>query len=283
MKVRKYFTIIVFLSVCLGAGLSYEASAQSDPGKICIDCHSQPNIMPGLYNQYLKSRHYEQKKTCYDCHKAKQSDPDAFEHNGHWISMVVSPKDCGACHDNEVKEFNKSMHAKARKLITHGCGRIVRQNIMSTQYPLPDGQPLDKVAGGVNACLRCHGSKIKIGDNGRPTPGTWPNSGMARINPDGSVGNCAACHESHEFSVAMARQPESCAYCHNVGGGDPQYRAYLQSRHGMTYYAKKGQMNLDSKSWVVGKDYEAAPTCVTCHMGAAPEAMVQPGENFSRF
>jgi len=27
-------------------------------------------------------------------------------------------------------------------------------------------------------------------------------------------------------------------------------------------------MNLDSKSWVVGKDYSAAPTCATCHMSA---------------
>ena len=27
-------------------------------------------------------------------------------------------------------------------------------------------------------------------------------------------------------------------------------------------------MNLDSKSWIVGKDYSAAPTCATCHMSA---------------
>jgi cytochrome c553 len=28
-------------------------------------------------------------------------------------------------------------------------------------------------------------------------------------------------------------------------------------------------MNLNADSWVAGKDYAAAPTCVTCHMGAA--------------
>ena len=28
-------------------------------------------------------------------------------------------------------------------------------------------------------------------------------------------------------------------------------------------------MNLESKSWIAGKDYSAAPTCATCHMSAA--------------
>ena len=30
------------------------------------------------------------------------------------------------------------------------------------------------------------------------------------------------------------------------------------------------KMNLDAKSWVVGKDYSAAPTCATCHLSATP-------------
>ena len=30
-------------------------------------------------------------------------------------------------------------------------------------------------------------------------------------------------------------------------------------------------MNLDSKSWIVGKDYSAAPTCATCHMSATED------------
>jgi hypothetical protein len=29
-------------------------------------------------------------------------------------------------------------------------------------------------------------------------------------------------------------------------------------------------MNFDSDQWVAGRDYVAAPTCVTCHMGATP-------------
>ena len=30
-------------------------------------------------------------------------------------------------------------------------------------------------------------------------------------------------------------------------------------------------MNLDSKTWVLGKDYSAAPTCATCHMSATKD------------
>jgi hydroxylamine dehydrogenase len=33
-------------------------------------------------------------------------------------------------------------------------------------------------------------------------------------------------------------------------------------------------MNLDSKSWVVGKDYSAAPTCATCHMSATRDQKI---------
>ncbi len=37
----------------------------------------------------------------------------------------------------------------------------------------------------------------------------------------------------------------------------------------MMYASHRDQMNLDSTEWVAGKDYTAAPTCATCHMGAA--------------
>jgi cytochrome c553 len=37
----------------------------------------------------------------------------------------------------------------------------------------------------------------------------------------------------------------------------------------MHYAANRDKMNLDADSWAAGKDYSAAPTCATCHMGAA--------------
>lgn len=228
--------------------------------------------MPGMYNQYVKSKHYKVGVTCFDCHAAQKEDADAFMHNDQRISVIVTPKDCSKCHQSQVTEFNMSDHRNARILSTEGSGGIFADNLVNSQYPLPMDNKSDRTAGSTTACRRCHGSKIKMdpAKKGRPTSDTWPNSGIARENPDGSIGNCAACHEGHEFSMAQARKPESCAVCHNSGGGDPQYKAYLQSRHGMRYYALEDQMYLDSGSWVAGKDYSAAPTCTTCHISAAP-------------
>ena len=47
-----------------------------------------------------------------------------------------------------------------------------------------------------------------------PDPAIWPNTGIGRINPDGSEGSCAACHSRHEFSSAQARTPDTCAKSH---------------------------------------------------------------------
>jgi len=100
-------------------------------------------------------------------------------------------------------------------------------------------------------------------------PGAWPNTGIGRVNPDGSRGSCSACHSRHSFSAAQGRQPEPCGKCH-MGPDHPQFEIYQESKHGIKYENFKHLMNLESDSWIVGKDYSAAPTCATCHMSATP-------------
>ena len=130
---------------------------------------------------------------------------------------------------------------------------------------------LGEVIGGpaaVNAgCRQCHGSIIEIGEDGKPLPTTWPNTGIGRINPDGSKGSCTACHARHRFSQAQARTPDTCGKCH-IGPDHPQIEVYNESKHGIIYHAKVNEMNLDSEKWEAGVDYSAAPTCATCHMSA---------------
>lgn len=236
----------------------------------CIGCHSKPDVMPGLFKQHLKGKHFKNNVTCIDCHGAKKGDKDAFEHEGEMISIIVSPEDCKKCHEKEVKEFNKSMHSKARRLLTTGIGNYFSKNLAGSQH-LKKHPKVGKYGASATSCWQCHGSRIELDKNARPISHTWPNAGIGRENPDGSFGNCAACHEGHEFSVAQARQPESCANCHNREGGDSQIETYNSSRHGTTYHTKKEQMNLHSAEWIVGKDYFAAPTCATCHMSATTD------------
>jgi hypothetical protein len=56
--------------------------------------------------------------------------------------------------------------------------------------------------------------------------------------------------------------------CHS-GPDSPDKEIFEASKHGMIYVAEKDRMNLGAAEWVAGRDYSAAPTCVTCHMGAA--------------
>ncbi|MCB1035993.1 MAG: hypothetical protein KDD47_19380 [Acidobacteria bacterium] len=129
-------------------------------------------------------------------------------------------------------------------------------------------------AAGINGCWQCHGSEVKILDDGRPDPKTWPNAGVGRKNPDGSKGNCSSCHQRHVFALAEARRPELCGVCHNDYGGEPQREIYGASRHGVLFEQNVDKMNLDSPRWVAGEDYSVAPTCATCHISAAADMPV---------
>lgn len=186
--------------------------------------------------------------------------------------------------------------------------------------PTP-GKAVDQVNGMASAqvgCQQCHGSKIalrstkggmitldelKPDSEGRPTnleavsqiqkdangrprfhEGTWPNTGIGRINLDGSRGSCSACHSRHDFSPRRARQPENCGKCH-LGPDHPQKEIYEESKHGVAYRDLKDHMNLDASKWVLGKDYSQAPTCATCHMSGntrnGGKVTHDPGERIS--
>ena len=110
-------------------------------------------------------------------------------------------------------------------------------------------------------------AKVRKNENGQPLlhSSTWPNTGIGRINLDGSLGSCSACHSRHDFSPRRARQPENCGKCH-LGPDHPQFEIYNESKHGIAFRDLQSQMNLDADTWILGKDYSQAPTCATCHM-----------------
>lgn len=185
--------------------------------------------------------------------------------------------------------------------------------------PTP-GMQVDLVNGmaSVNTgCKQCHGSKVALlaadgsqitaddlqpDEKGQPTnldaisrvvrnennqpvlhTASWPNTGIGRINLDGSLGSCSACHSRHDFSPRRARQPENCAKCH-LGPDHPQKEIYEESKHGVAFRDLHAHMNLDADDWVLGKDYTQAPTCATCHMSAHSRGQGvthDPGERIS--
>ncbi len=245
------------LGLVVSTARAQNASDRLVPGELseasmsCIECHEAD--MPGLVGEWRYSRHYGANVGCFECHQADPKDPDAVEHNDYFISTIVSPKDCAKCHQIEFDQFQASHHADAGKIL----GSL--DNVL--------GEVVEGPMAAVNGCKQCHGTEVKILPGGKLDPTTWPNSGMGRLNPDGSKGSCAACHSRHSFDAALARQPENCGKCH-LGPDHPQKEIYEESKHGIAYYANIERMNLHSSSWIVGIDYTAAPTCATCHMSA---------------
>jgi len=239
-----------------------------EEAKACIECHKKEH--PGIFSDWAMSRHASANITCYDCHKAESFDSDVsldhykqYERSDHEygtkryrvpVASVVSPKDCSRCHPDEVSQYQKSKHANTIEIM------------WKIDPWLNDGMNSDveRTAG----CYYCHGTILKMKE-GTIDPDTWPNTGVGRINFDGSYGSCSSCHTRHRFSVMEARKPGACGQCH-LGPDHPQIEIYNESKHGDIYVAFGDTYNWDSApgTWSPGVDFRA-PTCASCHMSGA--------------
>ncbi len=233
----------------------------SPEGRRCLGCHA--SVTPGIVADWKSSKHYGNGVDCAACHvaAAEGNRPDIQQHHGFKIVVLVTPKHCQSCHEREAVEFQASRHADAAKFI----GSL--DNVLG-----------EVVGGGPAAdsgCRQCHGSTVAVKD-GKLDPSTWPNTGIGRINPDGSKGTCTACHSRHAFSIAQARTPEACGKCH-LGPDHPQMEVWQESKHGGRYLmnlALGKDMNLSAPAgkWIPGKSYSSGPTCASCHISATPNA-----------
>ncbi len=273
---RKWYLIGAGLMLLLMQGTAVASVKQppkdfSKETRECVKCHKKNN--PGIIQQWGHSKHYRAKVGCYECHKADKDDPDAFLHDDKkvkkMISIIVSPKDCANCHEKEVKQNSESHHAAAGRILG-SLDNLLAEVIEGNSDFLTEGFPGGNSASVVNGCWQCHGAQIKVLEGGELDPATWPNSGIGRLNPDGSNGSCTACHARHEFSVAQARQPETCGKCH-LGPDHPQKEIYDESKHGIQFATHRNKMDLESSKWMPGEDFFTGPTCSTCHMGATRE------------
>ena len=234
----------------------------------CIECHKREN--PGLFTDWTHSRHASANITCYDCHKAEETDPDvSLAHYKQYeradlpygtaeykvpIAAAVTPKDCSRCHPDEAKQYSQSKHANTLEII------------WKIDPWLNKG--MNSEAERESGCYHCHGTILKQSD-GKLEPSTWPNVGVGRVNLDGSKGSCTSCHTRHLFSVMEARKPEACGQCH-LGPDHPQIEIYMESKHGDIYTAHGDTYNWTAApgTWSPGVDYRG-PTCAVCHMSGA--------------
>jgi hypothetical protein len=259
----------------------------------CLTCHF--SVSPGIVESWDDSRHAASDIGCLDCHAAREGDPSGKDHFGETVTAVPSPLYCAVCHAEQVAQNARSKHAwgafmgnlkpyytKARELgldpTSQETARALDPEGMAKTAvtPLfPDSGILKKIGfldnpayhhNNVNmGCAACHGSFILVEEDGSLSG--WPNAGVGRVNPDGSLGACTYCHSRHEFSVAEARKPDSCGQCH-LGPDHPQHEIYTESKHGNIFAASGEEWSWDTPVGEWGPDDITSPTCATCHMAS---------------
>lgn len=299
---KKLLSILIFPVLFL-LPLSADQAPLSDDTKTCIDCHSSmhPGIVKDWENSLHSKNSFNNAKLkdqparrvssvkapdqlsgsavgCAECHTVNaDKHKDTFEHNGYSVHIIVTPEDCAVCHIEEVKQYGKNTMALAYgNLVNNPLYMELADSINGLQvfsndiikYNKPDKMTEE------TACLDCHGTDVKVtgsikkatdmGEMIFPVLSGWPNQGVGRINPDGSMGSCASCHPRHSFSSEIARQPYTCSECHK-GMDVPAYKVYSVSKHGNIYYSENKKWDFKAYPWTVGKNF-TAPTCAACHV-----------------
>jgi hydroxylamine dehydrogenase len=237
----------------------------------------KPEIERRISVAVLPARYVAVVVGCFECHgQNSESHKDNFKHNGFRINVVVSPNDCRTCHEKEVVQFADSKKAHAIKNLmdnpvyhtlvdsVDGPKRIVEGRIIGEQSS-------DNTRN--ETCLGCHGTKVEVkgmktiqtatGDMSVPDLTNWPNQGVGRENPDGTIGACTSCHSRHSFSIKVARKPYTCAQCH-LEPDVPAYNVYKESKHGNLYESMEDEYDFNAVPWKAGEHFKT-PTCASCH------------------
>lgn len=230
----------------------------------CIACHE--TLTPGIVADYQNSKMTAAGIRCLDCHVGTEGDPAIREHNGFEITPLVTPKKCAECHEEELQQFKDSLHDEAGLFSLSAYATV---GDVSVEDGVTEAQNKNYKTNFAResaeaGCLDCHGTVIQVGEDGELI--NWPNNGIGRFNPDGSVGSCTSCHPRHRFSMEMARKPETCGQCH-LGPDHPQEAIYAESIHGKMFASYGEEMD-----WSGGADGELdandvqTPTCAVCHI-----------------
>jgi hydroxylamine dehydrogenase len=216
---------------------------------------------------------------CYECHSQNpDSHKDNFQHMGYKINIIVSPNDCKSCHPVEANQYMDSKKAYAIKNLLENSAYEKLVFAADSMKKIENGEIISHLPSETTlheTCLGCHGTKVQVkgmkdiyvgsemGTITVPDLTNWPNQGVGRENPDGSLGSCAACHTRHAFSIEVARKPYTCSQCH-YEPDVPAWNIYKESKHGNIFSSQYQEWNFNAVPWTIGKDFKS-PTCATCH------------------
>lgn len=208
----------------------------------CARCHADPDLAEELelavvkpVEAYLDSAHARAIKdgkrgaVCSDCHQAHRTRPAMDPESSIWPANV--PATCGACHEDIVEKFERSVHGRAlargvRDAPTctdcHGEHRILSHSDSASPV-FARNVPLE-------TCGRCHGDTRLVERHGLKETNfsAFQDSfhGLALRAGQVSAANCSSCHGVHEVlpssdpnsMVHPDNLAETCARCHPGAG-----------------------------------------------------------------
>lgn len=255
----------------------WEGSTHALKGVGCVECHQAAHEDVDAFDHYGAT--IATVVTPMDCGRCHKTETEEFLASHHAkAGNILASLDNFLAETVEGSRVPFNPHSKTPGMevdmvngmasVNVGCrqchgSKVALQGTDGSLITVDELQPDEK---GIPTNLEAL-ALVKKDDNGRPVldDGSWPNTGIGRLNLDGSRGSCSACHSRHDFSPRRARQPENCGKCH-LGPDHPQKEIFEESKHGVAFRDLKHHMNLDAKDWVLGEDYTQAPTCATCHM-----------------
>lgn len=273
---------LTFLSLIIFFPLQLLLGAES-PNEQCLACHEDESLKNNegrsLFvskDDFEKSVHGESGITCVSCHSDLEKVTD-FPH-----AEKVATVNCSSCHREAQKQFERSVHATAKRqkegqsvncVSCHGYHDILEKNdVRSRIHPLNLPQ----------ACGSCHFSKIN-GKRGAGFAQSYLESVHALALSKTGLSNsatCVTCHGSHEIKptenpgsfISRSRVPNTCGQCHSG-----ILRDYREGVHGQAFALGvrevpvctdcHGEHNIRSPQDKQSRVYatQVALTCARCH------------------
>ncbi|KIE58525.1 cytochrome C [Methylacidiphilum kamchatkense Kam1] len=185
-----------------------------------------------LHSQGILKNHEQLKEvSCIDCHGSIGAQKIRHDVDLHMPDRVT----CGSCH---VRQFAESESERKQKW---------------PHNEWPQGHPSHAVDWEANVNLAAWAAMSERA--------VAQGCDMCHYQQN----RCDGCHTRHSFSAAEARNPLSCATCHN-GVDHNEFENYMLSKHGTIFQAQAKNWNFDVPlKDAIAKGGYTAPTCASCH------------------
>ena len=236
------------------------AAPAPDPNESCMMCHSDPAAkseggkpIAVDAKAFAGSVHGQMQFKCTDCHSDVSAEKLPHE-------PKLKPANCAACHETQVKEYESTAHAKARKggnMVAATCTDCHgKHDILKSDNPASKTFVKQREA----TCGSCHGNEAVIQKahlpGGNIVAQYHDSIHGQKVTAAGAgavkAPTCTDCHGAHkirgksdaESRVSRENIAAMCGSCHQQ-----VFSRFSGSQHGTMRQAGNS----------------AAPTCIDCH------------------